>query len=122
LDGRFYSLCQVPRGTYLVLAKADAVSCPEVPLAVLVVNGKQFGCGITAGIISRQYKSSEYDGSELARKFIHNTKENRGLVLTVEYPVAKEEASQSRSGLIVPPAVIQPGCKVFLRFPTGNID
>ena len=100
-DNRSFSLSKVPRGTYIVIAPSDSLEAPKPPIATLVVYAKQLPCVYTGNPISEFYGRRE-----LAGRFVEKTKENRGIVGTIEYPVAE-------------PAIIKPGLKVFFKFPKG---
>lgn len=113
-DGRPYLLSHIPRGAYLIIGSEDAGACPSSPIAVFEVYGQQLPCAVTGAAIANYYHNPQ-----LAKKFTELTQNNRGVVLTVEYPVAQEDAPE---GVIISPARIKQGQKVFFRFPTGKID
>ncbi len=114
IDKRSYSLSKLPRGTYIIIGDEGDLSCPSAPIAVFEVYGQQLPCAVTGAAIANYYHNQT-----LAKKFVEEAKNNRGVVLTVEYPVAQEDAPE---GVIISPARIKQGQKVFFKFPTGKID
>jgi hypothetical protein len=113
-DGRPYSLANIPRGAYLIVGDENAQECPRTPIAVFEVYGQQLPCATMGAAIADYYQDQK-----LIRKFVEKARNNRGSILTVEYPVAKEDASE---GVEIVPARISVGNTVFFKFPTGQIE
>lgn len=73
--------------------------------ALLRVQAEQMGCKMTGNSIAMHYNDKS-----LVSKFIENSKENRGLILSLEHPV---EADSRK-------AEFRPGQVVYVRYPTGK--
>lgn len=101
-DRKDYSLSHLPLGTnLLVSADLGSSESPKPPLATLVHHVQQQGCGVTGNTIARRYQDRS-----LTKRFMESSKNNRGIVLSVEYPVDNS-------------AILKVGQKVFFRFPMG---
>ncbi len=100
-DGQDYSLSALPEYSYLLIAEKENRELPKPPLATLRHYTLQQGCGITGNSISKNY-----DNKSLTQKFVVESKENRGILCSVEHPAEKF-------------AIIKAGQKVFFRFPMG---
>ena len=100
-NGKVYPLSKIPVGTYMLIAPPNAIEVPKPPLATLIVYARQLPCIFTGNPIA-----NFYEDKYLASKFVEKTKENRGIVGTVQFPVTK-------------PAAIRSGYKVFFKFPKG---
>lgn len=101
IDNRPYSLSELPENTYLVISQGNASHRPQKPIAILVHYVKQQGCGITGNAIAEHYSDKS-----LTKKFMGASKDNRGIVCSIEYPVDQ-------------PAILEEGQKIFFIFPTG---
>lgn len=99
---RPYSLSGLPENTHLVIAPSNSSHKPLTPIATLVHYVKQQGCGITGNAISEYYNNRS-----LTRRFIEASKDNRGIVCSIEYPVNHT-------------TTLEAGQKVFFMFPTGT--
>lgn len=102
-DGGDYSLSSLPQNTYLLIAAQGAVEIPKPPIATLKHYALQQGCGITGNSISEKYGDKS-----LTQKFIASSKNNRGIVCSVEQPVNDL-------------AFIEAGQSVFFRFSKGIV-
>lgn len=100
-DKKPYSLSDLPQNTHLFIASQESESQPKTPIATLIHYAKQQGCGITGASIAEKYKDKD-----LSKEFVKASKENRGIVCTIEFPIEKH-------------AIIKKGQKVFFKFPTG---
>lgn len=100
-DGRDYSLSSLPHQAYLIIAPEQSLEMPKPPIATLLNYAKQQGCGVTGNAIAKKYNDST-----LTKRFIEHSKENRGIVCSIEYPIE-------------PTAKIRQGQKVFFKFPMG---
>jgi len=98
---RPFSLSELPENTHLFISPNSVSHRPQMPIAVLVHYVKQQGCGITGNAIAEHYGDKS-----LTRKFMNASKDNRGIVCSVEYPVEQ-------------PASLEVGQKVFFMFPKG---
>ena len=103
-DGADYSLSAIPLNTYLAIAPADALTQPRPPIATLVHFLRQKGCSRTGRAIA-----GAHGDSSLIQRFVINSKEHRGILCSVEYPVDT-------------PAILERGQKVFFKFPLGCCD
>ena len=101
-DGTDYCISDVPQNTYFVIAPADAVEPPSVPIATLIQYLQQKGCGRTGRAITKRYGDPS-----LTKRFVANAEHQRGILCSVEYPVDSI-------------AVLERGQKVFFKFPMGS--
>jgi len=101
-DGAELSLAIMPRGTHLFVVAEGARDAPKPPLATLVHHVNQRGCGITGKVIA-----DHYGDKALVRAFREQANHHRGILCSVEYPVATS-------------AVLRPGMGTVLRFPVGE--
>jgi hypothetical protein len=99
-DAAPYSLSALPIGTHLVIVEPATTEMPRPGIATLVRYAQQQGCGITGNAISKTY------GADLTKRFGDESKTNRGIVCSVEYPVH-------------PPAALKVGQTVFFRYSMG---
>lgn len=81
-DGEDFSLTELPVGTMMLLADEGAKEPSKPPLATITSFVKQEGCGITGKLIA-----DHYGDPALTRKFREVTKDHRGLLCSVEFPV-----------------------------------
>lgn len=95
-DGVDYSLSALPENTHLVITKEDFKLVTTLKHYVM-----QQGCGVTGNMIA-----NKYGDKNLIKKFIEASKNNRGIVCSVEYPVKES-------------AVIKRGMSVYFGFPKG---
>ncbi len=100
-DGKDLPLSELPITTRLFIAKSDSLVLPKLPTATLINYVKQQGCVVTGNAIAEKY-----DRKELSAMFIANSKDNRGIVCNIEYPVEVK-------------AALKAGQKVFFRFNQG---
>ncbi|MEK6889549.1 MAG: hypothetical protein AABX35_00005 [Nanoarchaeota archaeon] len=100
-DGGELHLSELPIATRLFIADSNATELPKPPIATLVNYVQQQGCAVTGNAIAEHYRRKE-----LSSSFIQHSKENRGIVCNVEYPVLTR-------------ATLQAGQKVFFRFHRG---
>ena len=100
-DKKDFSISALPENTNLLIAQENSVEFMRPPIATLKHHTLQQGCGITGNAIAEKYNDQS-----LTKKFVDSSKENRGIVCSVEYPVEK-------------PAIIKKDHVVFFKFPTG---
>ncbi|MDO8564069.1 MAG: hypothetical protein Q7R87_03610 [Nanoarchaeota archaeon] len=100
-DEKDLPLSELPVGTRLFIGESNASEFPKPPIATLVNYVKQMGCVVTGNAIAEYYGRKE-----LSRAFIEHSKNNRGIVCNVEYPVLER-------------ATLEAGQKVLFRFHTG---
>lgn len=100
-DQKDFSISELPENTHLIIAPENSFETPKPPLATLKHYTKQQGCGVTGNAITHKYP-----GNDLTKLFVENSKTNRGIVCSIEYPVDQ-------------PAIIKPGQVVFFKFPMG---
>jgi len=100
-DGADYSISDVPLNTYFLIAPADAVEPPRLPIATLIHYLQQKGCTRTGRAIAK-----EFGDSALTKQFVAHAEYQRGILCSVEYPVEST-------------AFLERGQKVFFRFPRG---
>lgn len=81
-DGEDFSLTELPAGTVMLLADEDATKPEKPPLATFTSFVKQEGCGITGKLIA-----DHYGDPTLTRKFREVSKDHRGILCSVEFPV-----------------------------------
>ena len=103
-DGADFSLSAIPQNTYCAIASEEAVELPRPPVATLVHYVQQKGCSRTGRAIAHAHGNVS-----LTRRFVANSKDHRGILCSVEYPVDAL-------------ANIQRGQKVFFRFPMGRCN
>lgn len=101
IANRPYSLSELPENSHLLISPGTVSHIPHMPIVVLTHYVKQQGCGITGNAIAEHYGDKS-----LTRKFMEASKDNRGIVCSVEYPVEE-------------PATLEVGQKIFFMFPTG---
>jgi hypothetical protein len=101
-NGEEFYVSDLPTNTYLVVDQPDALKPGKPPVATLIQYVQQKGCTLTGRALE-----TRYGDHRLWRKFIENSRERRGILCSIEYPVDK-------------PAILQRGQKVFLRFPAGT--
>ena len=102
-DGADFSLSQLPTGTHLVVAPEDAEKMPQPPIATLIHYVKQQGCVLTGGAIA-----STYDRSELKKQFVLTSRDYRGILCSVEYPVTEV-------------ASLAAGQRIYFKYPKGIV-
>ena len=102
LDGADLSLSILPQSTHLVLTCADDDVPTKPPVAVLVHQLNQRGCGITGKVIA-----DHYGDPSLVKAFREQSVHHRGILCSVEYPVAPE-------------AQLTAGMHIVLQFPVGE--
>ena len=100
-DGSDFCISNLPVNTYLAIAPGDAGEPPAPPIATLIHYVQQKGCSRTGKAISRAYGDES-----LTKRFVDEAEFERGILLGVEYPV-------------VEPAILEPGQRVFFKFPMG---
>ncbi|MBS3093199.1 hypothetical protein J4456_01310 [Candidatus Pacearchaeota archaeon] len=100
-DGQDYSISSLPQNTYLLIASNEAREFTKPPIATLKHYVLQQGCGITGNSIAERYGDKS-----LTQKFMASSKDNRGIVCSVEQPVDN-------------PAIINSGQIIFFKFPMG---
>ncbi|MCH6257630.1 hypothetical protein MLD52_13810 [Puniceicoccaceae bacterium K14] len=100
-DGEDFSITELPVGTMMLLADETATKPAKPPLATLISFVKQEGCGITGKLIA-----DHYGDPALTRKFREATKDHRGILCSVEFPV---EATVQ----------LEKGQRVFFRYSRG---
>ena len=103
-DDAEFSLSAAPRETYMVIAPPHTIELPKPPIATLVQYVRQRGCSRTGFAISQCYKDPS-----LNERFVASARYHRGVLCSVEYPV--ESAAK-----------LEPGQKVFFKFPMGTVD
>ena len=81
-DNEHFSITELPVGTMMLLADEAATKPSKPPLATLTNFVKQEGCGITGKLIA-----DHYGDPSLTRKFREVTKDHRGILCSVEFPV-----------------------------------
>lgn len=100
-DGRDYSLSSLPHQAYLIIAPEQSLEMSNPPIATLLNYAKQQGCGVTGNALAKIYNDKT-----LTKRFIEHSKDNRGIVCSIEYPVE-------------PTAAIRQGQRVFCKFTMG---
>lgn len=100
-DGGRFNLSDVPLGTYLVIAPADAAEPSQPPIATLIHFIRQKGCARTGRAVA-----TAHGDDALMKQFVAQAENQRGILCSVEYPVES-------------PAALEPGQKVFFKFPMG---
>jgi len=101
-DNEPYSLSELPPETHLIIGSIGATEMPKPPIATLKRYVQQQGCGTTGYAIAEHYGERS-----LVKKFTDESKDHRGIVFSVEYPVEI-------------PAILEPGQSVFFKFPNGR--
>ncbi len=81
-DGQDFTITELPVGTVMLLADEGAPKPSKPPLATFTSFVKQEGCGITGKLIA-----DHYGDPSLTRKFREITKDHRGILCSVEFPV-----------------------------------
>ena len=81
-DEEDFSLTELPVGTMMLLADETATEPTKPPLATFTSFVKQEGCGITGKLIA-----DHYGDPTLTRQFREVTKDHRGILCSVEFPV-----------------------------------
>ncbi len=100
-DGEDFSLTELPVGTMMLIADEAATKPAKPPLATFTSFVKQEGCGITGKLIA-----DHYGDPNLTRKFREVTKDHRGILCSIEFPV---EAT----------VLLKRGQRVFFRYSRG---
>ena len=100
-DGGDFCISNLPINTYLAVAPANASGQPMPPIATLIHYVQQKGCGRTGAALATQYEDKS-----LAKRFVDQAEFTRGILVSVEFPVAE-------------PAVLESGQRVFFKFPMG---
>jgi len=100
-DGEDFSITELPVGTMMLIADEAATKPAKPPLATFTSFVKQEGCGITGKLIA-----DHYGDRNLTRKFREVTKDYRGILCSVEFPV---EAT----------VMLKRGQRVFFRYAQG---
>ena len=96
-----FSITELPVGTVLLLGNEGAEKAAKPPLATLTSFVKQEGCGITGRLIAEHYGDPG-----LTRKFREISKDHRGLLCSVEFPVDHT-------------VYLKPGLTVFFKYSKG---
>ena len=91
-DGADFSLSELPQGTHMLVIPEDAEEIPRPPIATIVHQVKQQGCGVTGNAIAERYGDRK-----LVRAFREHAEDNRGIICSVEYPV--ETSARLTAGL-----------------------
>lgn len=81
-DGEDFSITELPVGTMMLLACEDATMPSKPPLATFTSFVKQVGCGVVGKLIA-----DHYGDPSLTSKFREVSKDHRGLLCSVEFPV-----------------------------------
>ena len=97
-DGADFSLSELPAGTVMLLGDENAEKPEKPPLATFTNFVKQEGCGVTGKLIA-----NHYGDPSLTRKFREVSKDHRGVLFSVEFPV---EAT----------VMLKKGQRVFFRY------
>jgi len=100
-DNEDFSITELPVGTMMLLADEAATEPPKPPLATLTSFVKQEGCGITGKLIA-----DHYGDPALTRKFREVTKDHRGILCSVEFPVETT-------------VLLNRGQRIFFRYSRG---
>ena len=100
-DGQNFSITELPVGTMMLIGDEDATKPAKPPLAAFTTFVKQEGCGITGKLIA-----DHYGDRNLTRKFREVTKDHRGILCSVEFPVET-------------PVSLKKGQRVFFRYSQG---
>ena len=100
-DGENFSLTELPVGSYLLIDESDKPEVSKPPGAALSCFVKQEGCGITGHVLA-----TKFDNKKLTKRFREATKDHRGILCSVEYPVSE-------------PFVLKRGQRVFFRYSKG---
>ena len=100
-DGGDFSISNLPVNTYLAIAPANGAESPAPPIATLIHYVQQKGCSRTGKALAK-----EYGDATLTKRFVDQAEFERGILCSVEYPVAK-------------PAVLECGQRVYFKFPMG---
>ena len=100
-DDQDFSITELPVGTMMLLAENGATKPAKPPLATLTGFVKQEGCGITGKLIA-----DHYGDPALTRKFREVSKDHRGILCSVEFPVSTT-------------VVLQKGQRIFFRYSKG---
>ncbi|MBT6274681.1 MAG: hypothetical protein HOI95_11170 [Chromatiales bacterium] len=101
-DGADFCLSDVPLGTYFVIGPADAAEPPRPPIATLIHFIRQKGCARTGRAVA-----AAHGDDALMQQFVTQAENQRGILCSVEYPVES-------------PCALEPGQRVFFKFPMGN--
>lgn len=101
LDGEDFSITELPIGTMMLLGEEGATQPEKPPLATLTSFVKQEGCGITGKLIA-----NHYGDPTLTRKFREVSKDHRGILCSVEFPVSTT-------------VELKRGQRVFFRYSKG---
>lgn len=102
-DGADFSISRLPINTYLAIGPGDDDALPVPPAATLIHYVQQKGCGRTGRALARAYEDES-----LVDRFKAVAEFERGILLTVEYPVAE-------------PVDLVAGQRVHFRFPMGSV-
>ena len=102
-DGADFSISRLPINTYLAIAGANDESLPVPPAATLIHYVQQKGCGRTGRALAKAYGDDS-----LVERFKAVSEFERGILLTVEYPVDE-------------PVELRADQQVFFRFPMGSV-
>ena len=102
-DGTDFSISKLPINTYLAIAPAGDDALPVPPAATLIHYVQQKGCGRTGRALAKAY-----DDESLVDRFKAVAEFERGILLTVEYPVTE-------------PVDLVAGQRVHFRFPMGSV-
>ena len=82
VNGHAFSMSMIPTGTHLVFTDPNLGSSSRPPLATLIAYVQQRGCGQTGKVIADHYQDQS-----LVKRFRDESRENRGMIFCVEYPV-----------------------------------
>ena len=102
-DGADFSISRLPINTYLAIAPTGADTLPVPPAATLIHYVQQKGCGRTGRALARAYADET-----LVDRFKAEAEFERGILLSVEYPVADA-------------VDLEVGQRIFFRFPMGSV-
>jgi len=92
----------MPPNTYFLVASAGEIeTVPKPPIATLIHYVAQEGCGVTGNAIAEYYGDNS-----LTKKFADVAKNDRGILLSIEYPVKSS-------------TLLRAGQNIFFKFPTG---
>lgn len=81
-DRQDFSITELPVGTVMLLGDEMSEKPSKPPLATFTSFVKQEGCGVTGKLIA-----DYYEDPSLTRKFREISKDFRGLICSVEFPV-----------------------------------
>ena len=101
-DGTPFYLSDLPVNTYFAISAGNAEEPSVPPLATLVHYVQQKGCSRTGNAVAKAH-----DNPELVARFVEVSEHRRGILCSVEYPVAE-------------PVALTEGQRVHFRFPMGN--